>query len=196
MLSLCHYLLYLYPAAHRLEYGEEMMDVLREKHGETRSRGAAERWTFCAREIGGLLCGALQEQIRGVTGCGAWGVIHMRKFTTHSEFRFPKVTPWLMTVILAGVVMTIEKAKAIQDSVSASNAHGGPIQAVQFTFLTTVVTLFLIGCVMGAVGWAILFALRRSGVQRLSELRPSGGERPGGGFFGKKTKADPSLRSG
>lgn len=70
-----------------------------------------------------------------------------------------------MTVILAAVIMAIEKAKAISGSV-----------------LTTVAELFLIGYMVGAVGWAILFALRGSGVQRLSELRPSGGQRPGAGL--------------
>jgi hypothetical protein len=174
MLILCRYLLRLYPAAHRLEFGTEMMAVLREREEETRGTGTVVRWVIVGREIAGLLYGAVQEQLRELAGSGSWPVVPVRRFAMRTEFRFPKATPWLMTVILAAVVMAIEKAKAIQASVPASNPHVGQIQPEQFTFLTTVVTLFLIGCVTGAVGWAILFALRRSGVQRLSELRPSG----------------------
>ena len=99
-----------------------------------------------------------------------------------SEFRFPKATGWLMTLILAAVVMAIEKAKAIQASIPEAHPQVGPIQPEQFTFLTSVALLFVCGCVVGAVGWAVLFALRRSGVQRLEELRPSRGRSSGGGL--------------
>ena len=39
--SLSRYLLYLYPAAHRLEFGEEMSAMLRERQNEI---GRAGRW--------------------------------------------------------------------------------------------------------------------------------------------------------
>lgn len=81
MLPLCRYLLYLYPQAHRLEFGEEMMAVVCEREEESRSAGAVARWRFSAREIVGLLHGALQEQLRGMTGCHVWEVIPMRRFS-------------------------------------------------------------------------------------------------------------------
>ena len=90
-----------------------------------------------------------------------------------SEFRFPKATGWLMLIILAAVVMAIDKAKAISASVPETHPYVGPIRPAQFTVISTFALVFVAGCVVAAVGWSVLFALRRSGVQRLSELRPS-----------------------
>jgi len=172
MLTLCRYLLYLYPPAHRCEYGEEMAAVLCERRAESCHAGVMARWAFWAREIAGLLHGALQEQVRGMTGLRSWAELRLRRFSMRSEFRFPKATAWLMLVILAAIVMAIEKAKAIQASLPDTHPYVGPIQPAQFTLISTFAVLFLAGCVIGAVGWAVLFALRRSGVHRLSELRP------------------------
>lgn len=82
-----------------------------------------------------------------------------------SEFRFPKATVALMTIILAAVVWTIEKAKAISASVPHTSQQVGPI-SVQFTIVPTLVLVLIIAGTAGAIGWAVLFALRRSGVQR------------------------------
>ena len=90
-----------------------------------------------------------------------------------SEFRFPKVTVTLMTIILAGVVLAIEKATAIHASVPDSYQHVGPIQPAHFTFLPTMLVIMGGACLAGAIGWAILFALHRSGVQRLAEFDPA-----------------------
>ncbi len=92
-----------------------------------------------------------------------------------SEFRFPKATPVLMTLILAAVVMTIEKARAIQMSVPASHQQVGPIRSADFTVLPSFALLFLLTCAVGAIGWAGVYALRRSGVQRLEGLKAPGG---------------------
>lgn len=173
MLSLCRYLLYLYPPAHRFEYGEEMVSVLCERQAESWNSGAAARWAFWTREIAGLLRGALQEHVRAMAGLHLWEVFPVGRLRMRSEFRFPKATGWLMLVILAAVVMAIEKAKAISASVPDTHPYVGPIQPAQFTVISTFALVFVAGCVVGAVGWAVLFALRRSGVQRLSALRPS-----------------------
>jgi len=171
MLSLCRYLLYLYPPAHRVEYGEEMAAVLFERQAESQRSGVLARWAFWAREIAGLLRGALQEHVLAATGLHSWVEFRLRRFSMRSEFRFPKATGWLMLVILAAVVMAIEKAKAISASLPDTHPYVGPIQPAQFTVISTFAVVFVAGCVIGAVGWAVLFALRRSGVQRLSELR-------------------------
>jgi len=173
MLSLCRDLLYLYPSAHRLEYGEEMAAVLCERQRELWNSSLVARWLFWAREIYGLLRGALQEHVRAITVLHPWAVFPLRRFSMRSEFRFPKATGWLMLVILAAIVMVYEKAKAIQASLPDTHPYVGPIQPAQFTLISTFAVVFVAGCVVGAVGWAILFALRRSGTQRLSELRPS-----------------------
>ena len=180
MLSLCRYLLYLYPPAYRLEYGEEMVAVLCERQMESWNSSVVARWIFWAREIAGLLHGALQEHVLATTGLHSWVGFRLRRFSMRSEFRFPKATGWLMLVILAAVVMAIEKAKATQASLPDTHPYVGPIQPAQFTLISTFAVLFVSGCVVAAVGWAVLFALRRSGVQRLSELRPSGDRGAGG----------------
>lgn len=172
MLSLCRYLLRLYPPAHRLEYGEEMVAVLCERERESWNSSVAARCAFWSREIAGLLYGALQEHVRAISGLHPWVVFPLRRFGMRSEFRFPKATAWLMMVVLAAIVMAIEKAKAIQASLPDTHPVVGPIQPAQFTLISTFAVLFVAGCVIGAVGWAVLFALRRSGVQRLSALRP------------------------
>jgi hypothetical protein len=87
------------------------------------------------------------------------------------EFRFPKATPVLMMVILVAILMAIEKARAIQLSVPPSHQDVGPIQSANFTVVPTFGLLLVMGCVVGAIAWAVAYALRRSGVQRLEELK-------------------------
>jgi hypothetical protein len=87
-----------------------------------------------------------------------------------SSFRFPKTTAFLMTVILAGVVLAIERAEAIRASVPDINPRIDPIQPAHLTILATMALMFLVVYIAGAVGWVVLFALRRSGVHRLSAM--------------------------
>ena len=95
----------------------------------------------------------------------------------HSEFRFPKATAFLMTVILAGTVLAIEKATAIRASVrDVIPPHVGPIQPEHFTFMPTIALMLAGAYAVGLIGWAILFALKRSGVHRLSEMEDSAGQ--------------------
>src|SRR2546429_8911526 len=91
-----------------------MMDVLAEVQAEIRKRGARERVLCVAREVGGLLYGALQEHLWSITGSQGGrrfsSLFSSGRFAMRSEFRFPKVTVGLMMVILAAVMFTIEKA--------------------------------------------------------------------------------------
>jgi len=95
-----------------------------------------------------------------------------------SEYRFPKTTVGLMMVILAAVMFTIEKAKAISASVPHANPPVGPIQSAQATIVQTLLVTLIWAIVSGAIGWGILYALRRTGVQQLSEMNPAAGQRP------------------
>ena len=118
MLALYRSLLYLYPAAYRCEYGEEMMDVLLEVQGENQEKGALALFFSSARETGGLVSGAVREHFYSVTGSYDNGMFSLgRRFAMRSEFRFPKATVGLMIVILAAVMFTIEKARAISVSI-------------------------------------------------------------------------------
>ena len=91
-----------------------------------------------------------------------------------SEFRFPKATPILMAVILAGVILAIEKATAIEQSFPLAYPQQlPPIQPEHFTFFPAMAVIFLSAYAAAVIGWIVLFAMRRSGMHRLSEMPPT-----------------------
>lgn len=163
-------LLRLYPAEHRQRFAQEMCTVFEDARAEIRSRAAVARVLFYVREIAGLTKGALREHLRVLLPGHANLSFPTRRFTMQSGFRFPKSTPVLMTVILAGIILALEKARVIQTSFSHGNPPLVPMEAAHLTFFPTLALLLVIFYAGGLVGWAILFALRRSGVHRLDEL--------------------------
>src|SRR5882762_5258033 len=176
MLQLYKCLLWLYPTSHRREYGEETTAVFYEARTEIEKKGVVTRGLFLLREIRGLLRGALGEHVRSVAGSHSWMLFPTRRFTMHTEFRFPKATPVLMTLILAGTVLAIEKAQAISASLPHVNPPIGPIQPEHLTFLPPVLLMLAVPYAAGLIGWAILFALKRSGVHRLSAMQDAAGQ--------------------
>lgn len=164
-------LLHLYPATHRDEFGEEMLAVFHGAQADIAQQGMVRRAAFYARETYGLLTGALEEHVRSITGLRSWDINSSRRFTMRSEFRFPKSTPILMTIILAAVVLAIEKATAIRYSAFPDfNQHVGPIRPEHFTFFPKLLLAFAVTYVAGVVGWGILYALHRSGLHRMTEM--------------------------
>ena len=129
----------------------------------TTTEGLARRLAFCVRELSGLLSGALREQIRTLVGsydCIPFGRIDMRP-----ELRFPRSTVFLMSVILAAVVLAISKATSIELE------YGGTIETVWPGlpwFLATMVALVFLAV---TIVWGILFAMRRTGMHRLANLQ-------------------------
>lgn len=67
-LSLYRHAMRLYPALHREQFGEEMISVFRELRAETATEGMLARSRFCAREIAGVVAGALREHWRTLGG--------------------------------------------------------------------------------------------------------------------------------
>jgi hypothetical protein len=179
MLPLFRSLLYLYPSLYRAEYGDEMLGVLSEVNEEIRKKQLMMRFLPGVHEAAGLLFGALREHLRTMTGSYRSAMFSPRRSMMHSEFRFPKATVALMTIILIAVIMVIEKAKAISISLPQTSQNVGPIQPEQFTTVTTFFVVLASACAVGVIGWAILFALRRSGMHRLSDIQPSAGQRSG-----------------
>jgi uncharacterized membrane protein (DUF106 family) len=87
-----------------------------------------------------------------------------------NQFRFPKATAVLMAIILGGVVVAIQKGEAISASLQdAVTPPIGPIHPVHSVLLGGIVLGLLFFYAAGLIGWAILFALRRSGLHRLAE---------------------------
>lgn len=179
MLAFYRALMRLYPAAYRCEFGDEMLDVLSEVQAENQKKGSLAMLLSGAQETGGLLYGAVREQFYGITGSYDSGMFSFRRrFAMRSEFRFPKATVGLMMVILAAVMFTIEKAKAISASVPHTNPPVGPIQPAQATIMETMLVTLIWAIAAGVIGWGILYALRRTGVQQLSEMNPAPSQRP------------------
>jgi hypothetical protein len=135
MLFFFRYLLNLYPASYRREYGEEMLGVLIEVHSDVQRKSSPARAISCAREAAGLLRGALREHARAIFFPEGFRFDPQRRLTMRSEYKFPKATVGLMTVILAVVMVAIEKAKAISESVPASSTSVGPIQPMHFSIV-------------------------------------------------------------
>ena len=84
-----------------------------------------------------------------------------------NEFRFPKATAVLMAIILAGVMAAIKMGEAIVASVPHVSEPVGIIHPVHSVLLGGVMVMLAMFYVAGVIGWAILFAMRRSGVHRL-----------------------------
>jgi len=160
MIQLYRRLLYLYPAAYRREFGEEMTSVFSQAH-PTAEQSFLPRAKFWQRELAGLLCGAAREHFHSFTGSYDWNAsrrLNMR--------RFPRSTIVLMTVILVGVALTIEKARVVQ-----IKYDGFSTTSVWDTFLGFLTFGFGVMLLAAVTGWAILFALRRTGMHRLSNVQ-------------------------
>jgi hypothetical protein len=169
-LTLYQSFLRLYPGVYRRQFGEEMMAVFREVDADARDHGIVAMTKVYFREGFGLFRGALAEHARRIFGRNVSFPHSSRRPTMRSEFRFPKSTTVLMVIILAGVVLAIERAKAIRASLPDTNPQLPPIRPEHFTFFPTIALMFVFFYAAGLVGWVILFALRRSGGHRLSDL--------------------------
>jgi hypothetical protein len=167
MLRLYRLLLSLYPASHRGEYGEEMTAVFLAASADRRTQPYALRAAFYLREITGLLRGAFHEHLRLRSQPG-W--FPPRRFAMRSQFRFPKSTSALMSVILAGVILAIEKGKAVQASLPYANPHLPPIRPLPPTFPQAIGIMFAAVYLVAIAVWAVLFAFGRSGIHRIAEL--------------------------
>src|SRR5216684_1676245 len=165
--NIYRHLLLLYPASYRQVFGEEMITVFREMRAETASRGVLARSVFFVREAAGVMTGALLEHWRALGGDPIWPTFPIRRFTMRTEFRFPKATAVLMAIILAGVMAAIKMGEAIVASVPHVSEPVGTIHPVHSVLLGGVVVMLALFYAAGLIGWAILFAMRRSGVHRL-----------------------------
>jgi hypothetical protein len=183
MLALFRTLLYLYPAEYRREYGDEMLTVLVQVQAEARMQAPLQRSFSFTREAGGLLRGALEQHLHPIYQPQSFPVFSSRRLAMRSEFRFPKATVGLMTLVLLAIIAAIEKAKAISQSVAPSSTPVGRIVPPYVSIVPTFLIALAGVCVCGTLVWAVLFALHRSGTQRLSDLKPSAERRCSGSLL-------------
>ncbi|HVN17414.1 MAG TPA: hypothetical protein VMU05_01535 [Dongiaceae bacterium] len=168
MLTVYRQLLRLYPAEYREVFGDEIMTVLAEARDQNANRKVIARLRILLRESAGLVTGALRERFN--TFIEMQAELSIGRFTMRNGFRFPKSTIIFMALILAGVVMAIQRGEQIAVSLPHVNPQIGPIQPVHSTLLPPIVLFLLLFYLLGFVGWAIVFALRRSGIHRLADM--------------------------
>jgi hypothetical protein len=155
MLRLYRWLLYLYPALYLREYKDEMVSVFRDAHADVGAGRIRERISFCVRETWGLLAGAVREHIHNMTD--SYQSIPFRGWNVRPEFRFPRSTVFLMSIIFGGVILAMEKANTIQVKYAAGAGSIWP----SLPWFLGFILLFTGSAAMA--GWGILFALGRTG---------------------------------
>jgi hypothetical protein len=160
MLTIYRCLLYLYPKLYRRQFADEMCSVFAEVRSDARTR-LAVKISFYAREIGGLLFGALREHQRSAIGPS----FLFRRFNMQPQFRFPRSTVLLMVVIFTGVLLTIAKATTVE------LAYGETLGSVWPSLISILICMVVIMFAAAAIGWGILHGLRRSGVHRLADMQ-------------------------
>jgi len=160
MIAVYRTLLYLYPADHRRQFGEEMLAVFQDVW--TENKGFMTQIAIALREFTGLLKGAFREHLRGVGTAQGELSFSPWRFTMRNGFRFPKSTAVLMTIILAGVVVAIKKGEDIANSLPEVSQPVAPIHPMHITLLSPIVVLFVGFWAAGLIGGTILFAVRRS----------------------------------
>src|SRR5580765_3329347 len=172
MLTVYRKLLRLYPAEYRELFGDEMIAVLREETDDHANKKWFTRARSCTREIAGLVNGALREHFRVLVAIQDELSFATGRFDMRNGFRFPKTTIVFMTLILGGVLTAIKKGEDIATSVPQDIGPIAPlhIQPVHSILLGGMPLFFAFFYAAGLIGWAILFALRRSGVHRLAGM--------------------------
>jgi hypothetical protein len=114
-LSLYRHALRPYPASHRERFGEEMVAAFPELQNEAASKRMIAGGDVCVREARGVIAGPCAN-------IGEFGAANTSGYCFPigglrcAEFRFPKATAVLMTIILAGVILAIERGEAIHTS--------------------------------------------------------------------------------
>jgi hypothetical protein len=171
MLTVYRRLLRLYPAEYRELFGDEMIAVLREETDAHANKKWFTRARFCTREIAGLVNGALREHFRVLVAIQDDLSFMTGRFAMRNGFRFPKTTIVFMTLILGGVLTAIKRGEDIAASVPDNNPPiAVHIQPAHSILLGGMPLFFAFFYAAGLIGWAIMFALRRSGVHRLADM--------------------------
>lgn len=170
MLSVYRKLLRLYPAEYRERFGNEMIVVFLQERDENASKKRTIRARLALREIAGLVGGAVHEHIRVLFEFQDGLSLYDGRFTMRNGFRFPKTTAVLMTIILAGVIIAIRMGEVIATTLPPFSQPITPVHPAHSYLLPGVIEGFLFFYAAGLAGWAIVFALRRSGVHRLADM--------------------------
>jgi len=163
MLTVYCWLLCLYPASYRRDFAEEMTCVFRESRSAVAPARLA-RTSFYRREFWGVFAGAVSAHFDLLFG----PAVPFPRFYMQRQFRFPRSTVVLMCVILAGVVLVINKAVDI-----VQQKEGLPVGTSASWDPMLEALLLILALVLAAVAavWGALFAIRRTGMHRLANVQ-------------------------
>jgi hypothetical protein len=151
-------LLRLYPASYQAAFADEMLTVYREAVTDATRRGGSARARFFMREIAGLLRGAVREWLTCDPASG-FVLVLGRSFMIRPQFRFSTTGICFMVVSLGLAVAAIGKGSEIARA-----------DYPWFSLLRPIAVCFAIAVVAGLCGWGVVFATRRSGSHRLSQI--------------------------
>jgi hypothetical protein len=158
----------------RQQFGEEMALVFADANADAARAGLASQIHFAVHEVGGILCGALGEHIRSVSGLHSISR-RIAMISKGTRFRFPVAAIALMAFSFAGIVFAIHNARAIAFSLAGSTymRHGVlyTYRPEGLSFLQTFGFAFAVTLVCAVAAWAVLHTLHRSGVHRLAEAQ-------------------------
>lgn len=180
-------LLKLYPAADRADFGEEMLDVLRQAEADATRRGPLARGWFYLHEAMGLLGGAARERLHALGEERGWKFLAERGPMFQRERRYPYSSIVFMSLALAVIVLVIAKAQGVAHYLyqiytlngrtvieTRQNIHLGNSLAQwpsHWGLLASIALFFGITWLAGVTAWGIAHALRRSGVHRLDDAQ-------------------------
>jgi hypothetical protein len=168
------WLLYLYPPEFRRAFGEEMEWVFGEADAKAVSVGGVFRFRFYAREIAGMLGGAVVEQLSAVESLKFMS----RRFSVvryRNGFRFPMAGIAFMAISLGLVLWAIRNAQTIANSFATKTyvfqGHTYSYEASNLGFAPSFVVTFALTLVVTVAVYVVIHRMRRSGVHRLSDAQ-------------------------
>lgn len=174
MRALYGWLLCLYPREFRRDFGEEMTLVFAQVSSAVSRAGLARRLAFAAREIVGVLCGALEEQFRSIFGL-SFVPRRIAMTANHLRFRFPVAGIAFMMLSLGVVLVAIRNARMLEQMfIGTTYTFEGSLYRYPPEPLSVLdVFGFAFGAtlVLAVVVWALLHTFHRSGVHRLADAQ-------------------------
>ena len=158
----------LYPENVRELMGEEIVDVYREGCAACLGRAPIFKLRFYSREFAGIVGGLVREHMRNLLPSfdhfAPVGRLFMR-----SGIKFPIAGVVFMVLSFLGVMYAIFEAQAV----SAAAPKDNPTLALHPVHVNPpggIVIIIAIAYVLGVIGWAVVYSLRRSGAERLSQV--------------------------
>lgn len=166
-------LLWLYPPSFRREFADEMALVFADCSSDAARCGWRSQLAFTAREVAGVVRGALEEHLAAAVGCPPI-TRRLNMTIARPRFRFPISAIAFMSASLALVLVAIRDARVISDAFSRHIALHGSHASYDNGLMVTFGSfwlLFAVAVACALITLAIMHALHRSGTHRLADAQ-------------------------